>query len=35
MIPFVQAILLARYLRGDIDEYPPFFGSSKKDDWKQ
>lgn len=25
MIPFCQAMLLARYLRGDIDEYPPFF----------
>lgn len=25
MIPFVQAMLLARFLRGDIDEYPPFF----------
>ena len=25
MIPFVQAMLLARYIRGDIDEYPPFF----------
>lgn len=25
MIPFVQAMLLARYLRGDIDEYPVFF----------
>lgn len=25
MIPFVQAMLLGRYLRGDIDEYPPFF----------
>ena len=25
MIPFVQAMLLARYLRGDLDEYPPFF----------
>lgn len=25
MIPFVQAMLLARYLRGDIEEYPPFF----------
>lgn len=24
MIPFVQAMLLARYLRGDIDGYPPF-----------
>lgn len=25
MIPFVQAMLLARYLRGDMDGYPPFF----------
>lgn len=25
MIPFVQAMLLARYLRGDLDEYPTFF----------
>ena len=25
MIPFVQAMLLARYLRGDLDEYPVFF----------
>lgn len=24
MIPFVQAMLLAKYLRGDIDDYPPF-----------
>jgi len=24
MIPFVQALLLARYLRGDLDTYPPF-----------
>lgn len=24
MVPFVQAMLLARYLRGDLDEYPPF-----------
>lgn len=24
MIPYVQALLLARYLRGDLDEYPPF-----------
>lgn len=24
MIPYVQALLLARYLRGDMDEYPPF-----------
>lgn len=25
MVPHVQAMLLARYLRGDLDEYPPFF----------
>lgn len=25
MAPHVQAMLLARYLRGDLDEYPPFF----------
>lgn len=24
MIPYIQALLLARYLRGDIDAYPPF-----------
>ena len=24
LIPFVQARLLARRLRGDIEEYPPF-----------
>lgn len=24
MVPHVQAMLLARYLRGDLDEYPPF-----------
>jgi len=24
LIPFVQALLLARHLRGDIDGYPPF-----------
>jgi CRISPR-associated protein Cas1 len=24
LIPYTQAILLARYIRGDIDEYPPF-----------
>lgn len=24
MVPFVQAMLLARYLRGDLDGYPPF-----------
>ncbi|URZ05945.1 type I-C CRISPR-associated endonuclease Cas1c [Clostridium felsineum] len=25
LIPYVQAMLLARYLRRDIDSYPPFF----------
>lgn len=25
LIPHVQAMLLARYLRKDIDAYPPFF----------
>lgn len=25
MVPFAQAMLLARYLRGDLDAYPPFF----------
>lgn len=25
LIPYVQALLLARYIRGDIDGYPPFF----------
>lgn len=24
MLPHIQAMLLARYLRGDLDEYPPF-----------
>jgi len=24
LLPHVQAMLLARYLRGDIDAYPPF-----------
>ena len=24
MLPYVQAMLLARYLRGDLDAYPPF-----------
>ncbi len=28
LIPYVQALLLARYLRGDLDAYPPFFWSS-------
>ena len=25
LIPYVQAMLMARFLRGDIDGYPPFF----------
>lgn len=25
MVPYVQALLLARYLRGDLDAYPTFF----------
>jgi CRISPR-associated protein Cas1 len=25
LLPYVQALLLARYLRGDLDAYPPFF----------
>jgi len=25
LIPYVQALLLSRYLRGDLDAYPPFF----------
>lgn len=24
LLPYVQAMLLARYLRGDLDDYPPF-----------
>ena len=27
LIPYVQAMLLARYLRSDLDAYPPFFWS--------
>jgi CRISPR-associated protein Cas1 len=27
LIPHVQAMLLARFLRGDLDAYPPFFWS--------
>ena len=25
LVPYSQALLLARYIRGDIDSYPPFF----------
>ena len=25
LLPLVQAMLFARFLRGDIDGYPPFF----------
>ena len=24
-LPFIQALLMARYIRGDLDGYPPFF----------
>ena len=24
LLPYLQALLLARYLRGDLDGYPPF-----------
>ena len=24
MVPYIQALLLARYLRGDLEAYPPF-----------
>jgi CRISPR-associated protein Cas1 len=27
LIPHIQAMMLARYLRGDLDAYPPFFWS--------
>lgn len=25
LIPYIQSLLLARHMRGDIDDYPPFF----------
>ena len=25
LLPYVQAMLLARFLRGDMDAYPPYF----------
>lgn len=27
LVPYVQALLLARALRGDLEVYPPFSGS--------
>ena len=24
LVPYVQSLLLARYLRGDMEDYPPF-----------
>lgn len=27
LIPYIQALLLSRFLRGDLDAYPPFFWS--------
>lgn len=31
MIPYVQAMLLTRSIRGDLDEYPPFLEIRRKD----
>jgi CRISPR-associated protein Cas1 len=25
LVPYVQAMLLSRHLRGDLEDYPPFF----------
>jgi CRISPR-associated protein Cas1 len=25
LVPYVQAMVLSRHLRGDIDDYPPFY----------
>lgn len=25
LVPYVQALLLARHMRGDLEDYPPFF----------
>ena len=25
LVPYIQAMLLARHIRGDLDDYPPFF----------
>jgi CRISPR-associated protein Cas1 len=25
LVPYIQAMLLARHIRGDIEDYPPFF----------
>lgn len=25
LVPYVQSLLIARYIRGDLDQYPPFF----------
>lgn len=29
MVPYVQAMLLARFLRGDLDGYPVFYGNEE------
>lgn len=29
LVPYVQSLLLARYIRGDLGEYPPFCGSRR------
>jgi len=26
LLPYIQALLLARFLRGELDDYPPYFG---------
>lgn len=28
LIPYAQALLLSRFIRGDLDEYPPFFSGA-------
>ena len=28
LLPYIQALLLARHLRGDLDAYPPFLAKS-------
>lgn len=30
LVPYMQALLLARYLREDLDAYPPFYGSKAR-----
>lgn len=30
MVPYIQSLLLARFIRGDIEEYPPFLWKSEQ-----